>query len=343
MKSVSALVRATAAAGLGSDIGMPEVEVAMKQLAVGDSLEWTGGMVQEHLATGGKRLRARLALCAAAALGMRRETAVPWAAAAEMLHNATLAHDDIQDGDWLRRGEPTLWVRYGLGQAINAGDLMLMLPTLAVRDLDTPDATRWALARAIAERSAATVRGQSQEMALLDHEQLGWEPYLRAVQGKTGQLLALPIEGAALLAGRSPEEARALGDAFVDLGVLFQLQDDVIDLYADKGRARGGDLREGKVTALVVAHLELHPDSEWLLDLLRTPPVHTTDEAIEAAIERLMHEGALGRVLERLEHISNDVRTSPVLSAEPDLHALALELANWIAMKADAATLSGAT
>ena len=326
---------ASSGGGLASDLGLQQVEALMVRLAVGEGLEWTGGMVQEHLSSGGKRLRARLALAAAGALGGSREAAVPWAAASELLHNATLAHDDIQDGDWLRRGEPTLWVRYGLGQAINAGDLMLMLPTLALSELGTADGVRWQLARLLAARAAATVRGQSMEMSLLDHDQLDWGSYLAAVTGKTGQLLALPVEGAALLNGRSPEEAAELARAFIDLGVLFQLQDDLLDLSPEKGRVRGGDLREGKVTALVVAYLELHPQgSDWLLDLLRAPAAHTSDEAIEEAIRALATGGAFERVLERIEHLGHDVRMHPALQREPALHQLALELADWIAAKA---------
>ncbi|MBX2801579.1 MAG: polyprenyl synthetase family protein [Myxococcales bacterium] len=331
---VAQIVHLAPEATLTSTTAMPDVEEAMLRLAVGVRPEFTGAMVCQHLSTGGKRLRARLALAAAAALGIPRQSLVPWAAAVEVLHNATLAHDDIQDGDWLRRDEPTLWVRHGLGQAINAGDLMLMLPTIAVADLDVDDATRWALAHALAVRSAATVRGQSQEMALLEDEALGWSTYIEAVDGKTGQLLALPVEGAALVAGRSVAQSRALADAFRTLGVLFQLRDDLLDLYADKGRVPGGDLREGKVSALVVAHLELHPNSTWLLELLRTPAAHTSDDAIEAAIASFVEGGAVQRVLERIEELGHEVRTSPILAAEPHLHGLALELADWIAAKA---------
>ncbi|MEM6931059.1 MAG: polyprenyl synthetase family protein, partial [Myxococcota bacterium] len=213
--------------GLAANTGLTEVEAAMMQLANGSDPHWTGRMARQHLSSGGKRVRARLALAAGEAMGVSRGRMVPWAAACELLHNATLAHDDIQDGDWLRRGEPTLWVRYGLGQAINIGDLMLMLPTLAVERLDTDPATRWELARCIALRSAETVRGQSLEMSLLDRSCLDWESYLGAVRGKTGQLLALPVEGAMLLSGLDAPTARRVAEAFIDLGVLFQLQDDV--------------------------------------------------------------------------------------------------------------------
>ena len=95
------------------------VESRMIDLA-GDRARDPGArMVREHLDTGGKRLRARLAIAACQALGGRAEDAIDWAAAVELLHNASLVHDDIQDGDRTRRGKPALWARYGPAQAIN--------------------------------------------------------------------------------------------------------------------------------------------------------------------------------------------------------------------------------
>ena len=95
----------------------------MASLATGERLDRLGPIVRQHLETGGKRLRARLALAATEALGHQRADAISWAAACELLHNATLIHDDVQDGDRVRRGEPTVWVRHGIPQAINAGEI----------------------------------------------------------------------------------------------------------------------------------------------------------------------------------------------------------------------------
>lgn len=130
--------------------------------------------------------------------------------------------------------------------------------------------------------------------------------------------------------------ARRLGDEFVRLGVIFQLQDDTRDLYAEKGRGqRGSDLREGKASALVVAHLELHPeDGGWLGDLLATPRDWTRDADVERAIARFREGGALSAVLERIDAESEAVRTSPVLRTEPRLHHLAIELCAWMSFRA---------
>lgn len=318
--------------GLWSDDALAEVEETMGRLAVGTRLERSGHMVQEHLTTGGKRMRARLALASVEALGGTRARGVGWAAACELVHNATLIHDDLQDGDRVRRGHPTTWVRHGAAQAINAGDLLLMLPFLALDAVEAEGEVKWGLSRAIAKRAEGTVRGQSLELDLLGGRRTDWDTWLRATEGKTGALLALPVEGAALLAGLAPASAARIAQEFVRIGVLFQIADDVIDLYGDKGRGeRGSDLREGKVSALVVEHLRLHPaDAPWLLGVLDAPRDATAAADVTAAIERFRAGGALAATLARFDALADAVLTAPLLRAIPDLQAIALELVSQI-------------
>lgn len=307
------------------EIGLGHVEALMIRLAAGRHLERCGAMAVEHLTGGGKRIRARLALASHEALTGRPDAALGWAAACELLHNASLVHDDLQDGDRTRRGAPTLWARHGAAQAINAGDLLLMLPTLALDHVDTDDATRWRLSRCLSQYAADTVRGQSLEMSLLEGRRLGWHDYLRSVDGKTAGFFSLPVHGAALLAGRTELEARALADEFRRIGVIFQLQDDVIDLFGDKGRAAvGGDLREGKVSALVVEHLRLYPeDTGWLLALLETDRDRTRASQIAEATRRLSDGGALDEVLDRIHALATATYQASVWTHEPRLRAVA--------------------
>ena len=311
---------------LRSSDQLDDVEQLMRSLASGKRMERTGVMVQEHLATGGKRIRARLTLCAMEALGGKRTDAVGWASAVELLHNATLIHDDIQDGDRVRRGQPTTWVRHGVAQAINAGDLLLMLPFLAVEQ--APENLRWRLCQLLAGGAAGIVRGQVEELSMLPAESLSAEAWRRVVEGKTGGLFCLPVEGAALLAGHSPAEARGIAEAFMPLGVLFQLQDDVLDLYGDKGRGEvGADLREGKISALVVAHLCRRPeDRQWLLELLRTPRDETSQDAVDEAIMRFDQSGALADVLADILELLSQVERAEILARYPALRGVALQI-----------------
>jgi geranylgeranyl diphosphate synthase type I len=306
---------------------LESVKALMLQLATGERFERLGAIVQEHLLTGGKMLRARLAMMATEGLGGRAEDGVAWGAACELLHNATLIHDDLQDGDEVRRGKFSVWVRHGQGQAINAGDLLLMLPYVALEHVPTDGATRWELTRAIASRAEATVRGQSLEMTLLSTGRWDWDSYSAAAGGKTSALFCLPVQGAALIAGRSPAAAAEFGDAFQRLGLLFQMQDDVVDLFGDKGRERGGDIREGRVSALVVEHASRHPsERRWLGQLLGRPRDETTDAHVREVADRFRRGGALEGVLQRIAEVRDALAHDPRLASEPALRAVTAEL-----------------
>ncbi len=316
-------------AGRSDEESLEAVKALMLKLAAGRSFERLGAIVQEHLFTGGKRLRAKLALASIDALDGPTEVAVPWAAACELLHNATLVHDDLQDGDPVRRGRFAVWVRHGQAQAINAGDLLLMLPFIALEHVPVgDDGVRWQLSRAIARRAEQTVRGQSLEMCLLHSGRWDWDSYAEAATGKTSALMALPVHGAAVLAGQDPERAEALSNCFKRLGLLFQIQDDVVDLYGDKGRAeKGGDVREGGVTALVAEHLRLHPgDKDWLIGILAKPRDETSIADVEEVSERFRSGGALDAVIDRIRSIEAEITAAPILLEEPRLHQVALHL-----------------
>ncbi|MCB9791925.1 MAG: polyprenyl synthetase family protein [Alphaproteobacteria bacterium] len=314
--------------GLWSAEALDQVEGFMLRTCTGERLDRLGTILGDHCSTGGKRLRARLALACAEALGVPRAEAVPWAAAVELLHNASLIHDDLQDGDRVRRGREATWVRHGVAQAINAGDLGLMLPYVALDAIDRDDATRWRMSIALARGAERVVRGQAAELELLHRERLSWDSYASAVIGKTAALFGLPVEGAALLAGHGQDEARALAEAFLPIGLLFQIQDDILDLYGDKGRGEpGADLREGKVSALVVEHLRLHPwDERWLRGLLALPREETTPHQVAEATERFASGGALEAVWGRLAQIDDAIAESPRLSRHGRLHTVAHEL-----------------
>lgn len=304
---------------------LDEVEALMIHLAFGRRLDRLGRMLHEHLGSGGRRMRARLALAAADALGVEPGGAVGWAAACELLHNATLVHDDLQDGDRMRRGRPSLWATYGAAQAINAGDLLLILPNLALEALAVEDGVRWRLARILAERAERTVRGQSAEMVLVAGRRLDWDAWALAAEGKSGALLALPVEGAAILAGLAAPSVGPIGAAFSRLGVLYQLHDDVRDLWGDKGREKtGNDLREGKPSAVVAAHLSVHPeDTARLVAVLEKPRAETTDDEVAATVRLFEGGGALWMLAEQIADLRRDVLECPTLRALPDLRAIA--------------------
>lgn len=303
---------------------LAEIEALMREICLGEHDDALGALVWEHVSSGGKRLRARLAVFAVEAFGGALGDGVAWGACCELLHNASLIHDDIQDGDLYRRGRPSLWASHGIAQAINAGDLSLALSFLAISHVPVADGVRGRLAQTLAHAVRHIVEGQAAELQLL-HTDLAWDRYAACVEGKTAALFSLPVEGAALIAGRSADEAAQLGCSVRPLGLLFQIQDDILDLYGDNGREmRGSDLAQsGKASALVVEHLRLHPeDRNWLYGLLTAPRAETPRAMIDLAITRFADGGALAAVWRRIDELLAGIDHSRVLAREPSLRAL---------------------
>ena len=265
-------------------------------------------MLDYHLDTGGKRLRALLPLWVAEALGTDPERLVPFGAACEVLHNATLVHDDLQDGDRQRRGWDTVWVRHGEPRAINLGDAMFYYAVLLTARLDVSDSVRQGVARRLLVESLRVIDGQDREFLMRERSLSGARlpdeaEYTAMVEGKTSGLFALPMAGAAALCGADQAVVDGLTEAARHLGVLFQIQDDVLDLYGDKGRGlRGSDIAEGKRSVLVVHGLAVAAgeDRVRLVRVLDLPRDQTTPAHIDEVIALLERLGSLEHALDEI-------------------------------------------
>lgn len=260
-------------------------------------------MTRYHLSTGGKRLRALLPLATAEALGANPTDLRAFAAACEILHNATLVHDDLQDGDTVRRGEPTIWAHYGEARAINLGDAMLYYTLVLARRLGGSAELRERLTDRILRETLRVIDGQEREFLLQQLDRPSKHDYFKMVAGKTSGLFALPVAGAAMFCGASEDAVEALERATGHLGVLFQIQDDVLDLYGDKGRdRRGSDVAEGKISVLVVHCLEHAPDADatWLRALLRRDRDDVSDADIARVSDLFRSSGALEYALDEI-------------------------------------------
>ncbi len=204
----------------------------------------------------GKLLRPALALWACAACGGEQHLAAPVAAALEWIHNFTLVHDDIQDGDRLRRHRPAVWSIWGAGQGINAGDGM---QTAAFRLLVSqgPSSRRRLLAaRIIADALLEVIEGQCLDLSREGRPETSPATYRRLATAKTGALFGASLEAGAAAAGAQPVERRRLRQAGRLLGLAFQYRDDWLGIWGDgrsTGKSQGGDLIRRKVTYPVVA------------------------------------------------------------------------------------------
>ncbi|MER5548277.1 polyprenyl synthetase family protein [Streptomyces sp. NPDC002589] len=225
-------------------------------------------------APGGKGVRQALAVLGAEAAGADGRAGVPAAVAVELVHAFSLLHDDIMDGDPMRRGRPAVWKAYGTGPAVLAGDALfaLAVETLAT----TPQGA--ATVRLLSAALADLVRGQADDLLFATRPCTGPErvtpgEYRAMAEGKTGALLGCAAALGAVLGGADEATAAALDRAGRHLGVAFQLVDDVLALWGDPavtGKPVGGDLRERKKTYPVLAALG-SPKAQRLPELLDAP------------------------------------------------------------------------
>lgn len=185
--------------------------------------------VEHHLHSGGSRIRARLALDASQALDLPVRDAVAIATACELLHNASLIHDDLQDRDTERRGQAALWARFGPDIAICAGDLLL---SAAYAALATLGETAAPIIAHMHTRVAITIHGQSEDLDCAKLDTLSLAEYEAIAAGKSGPLLSLPIELALRLAG-APDQVSTALRAINNFALGYQMLDDIADADAD--------------------------------------------------------------------------------------------------------------
>ncbi|MCA9623050.1 MAG: hydroxymethylglutaryl-CoA reductase, degradative, partial [Myxococcales bacterium] len=309
------------------DAYWPRIQALLDEMTASTTPEASNlvPMCSYHMETGGKRLRALLPLLVAEALECERDLALPLGAACEMLHNATLVHDDLQDGDLVRRGRMTVWNRFGIPQAINLGDAMFYWSVLLCQRIEATPKMREALSRRLLVDTLRVIDGQEREFLLMEQPEAGLADYFRMVEGKTSGLFALPMAGAAELCGAEPQLVEGLAESARHMGVLFQIQDDTLDLYGDKGRDQvGSDIAEGKRSALVMhAFEQLEAASrDRLRAILDTDRKATTPAMIDEALALLEQAGALEFALNEIRSRKERAMQVPSVRAHERLSTL---------------------
>ncbi|MDE6506872.1 MAG: polyprenyl synthetase family protein [Alistipes sp.] len=213
------------------------------------------------LSGGGKRLRPMLVLLAHAAFADSVQQALPAAGAVEVFHNFTLLHDDIMDNAAIRRGKPSVHAKWGQNVAILSGDAMLIC---AYRMLSALPADKLPQVLATFDTMALEVcEGQQYDMDFEQKQKVSVVEYMHMIELKTSALLAGSVQIGALLGGAPEEDCRKLRRFAIELGLAFQLQDDLLDSYGDErlGKAIGGDILEGKKTYLMVTAMSRADES----------------------------------------------------------------------------------
>lgn len=287
-----------------------------------------------HLDTGGKRIRPALCLIACETLGGDAARALPFAAGVELLHNMLLVHDDIEDGDTVRRNKPTVWKAFGLANGVNVGDYLLARGLAAVMGSPVEDALRARLAEVFIATYERTVEGQALDINARSREDFTVQDYMRMAMLKTGHYLVLGMIGGAMIAGAPEATLAVLREFGESIGPAFQVRDDLIDLTAGKGRGgvKGSDIREGKASILY-AHALAHAspaDRLRLIAAMRAGREATTDADVAWVIGLYERSGSMRFAEETADALVARARRS-LDRLPPDQRAALGDLLTYIA------------
>ena len=269
-----------------------------------------------HMALGGKRVRPVLALMACDAMGGDSSMALDAAVGLEMFHNFTLLHDDVMDNADVRRGKATVHRRWNDNTAILSGDTMLTIATQYIARC-----ANWQAMDLFNKTAIEIYEGQQWDMDYESRNDVTVEEYIMMIRLKTSVLLGCALKMGALLADADDKEADLLYEAGVNMGLAFQLRDDVLDVWGDPktfGKEIGGDIMNNKKTFLLINAMQLAKGEDadelrhWLND-----PYATRDNKINgvtALYERLgvrqLAEEAIARYNDLAVSAFNQVKMS---------------------------------
>jgi len=288
-------------------------------------------VLQSILDSGGKRLRPALALLAGSFYPTDSEKLVSLAASIEMLHTATLVHDDLIDGAMLRRGKTTINARWNTGATVLTGDYLFA--RAAALAAETENVRVIAIfANTLMTICSGELRQifDRHDLPRIDSEATWQEAlarYDQRIHAKTASLFAAATEAASVLSGAPEEQVNALREYGWLLGTGFQIIDDVLDFEGDQevlGKPVGSDLREGIVTLPILYFLREHPDDEQVAAVVRDG---SDDALVRKVVAAIRETGALARAMDRARALI--VQSQTALAVLPKgrtrdiMHALA--------------------
>lgn len=243
-------------------------EAALNQMQTPEEPELLYAPIIYSMSGGGKRLRPVLLLITTEAFGGNIEEAMPAAMAVEVFHNFTLLHDDIMDNAAVRRGKPSVFAKWGGNVALLSGDAMLITAYKHLAQIESERLPR--VMQLFNDMALEVCEGQQYDMDFETKDKVSVIDYIQMIERKTSALLSGSATIGATLAGASDEDIKKIYRFATELGLAFQLQDDMLDSYGDEalGKKIGGDILEGKQTYLMVQAMSRATDEER--EVLRT-------------------------------------------------------------------------
>ncbi|GAC1377237.1 MAG: polyprenyl synthetase family protein [Hymenobacter sp.] len=310
-----------------------QITAALGQLSYGEQPETLYAPIRYIMGLGGKRIRPLLTLRGAHLFTDELTPILKPALATEVFHNFTLLHDDLMDQAPLRRGQATVHEKWNPNVAILSGDVMLVRAYELLLDVE-PALLPRILAR-FSQTAAEVCEGQQWDMNFETEAQVSIAQYLDMIRLKTAVLLGFCLELGARLAGASEEDAEHLRQFGTDIGLAFQLRDDLLDVYGDAatfGKRVGGDIVSDKKTFLLLtAQAQANPGQQAILRQLIAQPVADADAKV-AAVRGIYDELKIRPQTEALindyfqDALQHLARVAAPAARKEPLHHLALQL-----------------
>ena len=280
------------------------------------------------LNAGGKRLRPAMVMLSADAVRPgASEDVFEAALALEWLHTYTLVHDDIMDGDSLRRGEPTVHTVFGEATAILAGDCLHADAFEHIcRVKNCEDRAKLVAVQMLAHASHELCEGQQEDISFEERDDVSEAEYLSMVRKKTGVLYAAAAGIGAALAGGDVRQIGAMYTLGLNTGIAFQIQDDIIDLLTPSdvsGKNQASDLRENKQTIVAVTAREMG------VDLSKFHKADLSADEIAEAVSLLEGSGVLDAVRQKSEKLISDAKNGLSVIPDSEYKTMMMELVDF--------------
>lgn len=275
--------------------------------------------------SGGKRLRPALVFLSARLCGADPTLALFAAAGVEMLHTATLVHDDLIDGSLIRRGTETLNARWSPAATVLTGDYLFARAAYLVARTESVR-----LVRRFAETLMVICNGEIRQMFDSRGRVPTFQEYEQRIYAKTASLIALSAEAGGILASADEKTIAALRTYGEQLGLAFQIVDDVLDFIADErtlGKPVGSDLRQGMVTLPVMLFLEANGDHPTLRRILTQGP---SDDAVQEAVRAIAASGAIEHSLQVARDYIREAKDALALFPSSEYRSALLNLADFV-------------
>lgn len=266
--------------------------------------ELVGGAAQHLLDLEGKRIRPLCVALAARAGAGFNERGVKLAAAVELVHSATLLHDDVVDQGDERRGRPTSRVLFGNAASVFAGDWLLIRALRLVRETKLED-----LNDRLLDIIEEMIEAESVQLERRGTLQADRDAYFHIIEGKTASLFRWAMEAGARAGGLDWADCRALAQYGNELGMAFQIVDDALDLSGSTGKSMYSDIKEGKLTYPLLVALERRPEMRSELEAVLAQQGDISEEIEESIRAHLDETGAVQATLELAQEHATRART----------------------------------